>query len=198
MLALIGLGNPSSSHKNNRHNIGFMLIDSIVRYKNLGVYKNKFNAHIMNTQISSIPVILAKPQTFMNKSGMCVSQIMHFYKLETKNIVIFHDDIDLQLGKIKTKIGGSNGGHNGLKDIDEHIGNEYRRVRIGIGKPNGKAGVVEHVLKDFDEEEKVELISSGGTYIEIRKLGFKCKEVSSFTGSAEILNVPVPICSMGR
>ena len=155
MLALIGLGNPSSSHKNNRHNIGFMLIDSIVRYKNLGAYKNKFNAHIMNTQISSIPVILAKPQTFMNKSGMCVSQIMHFYKLETKNIVIFHDDIDLQLGKIKTKIGGSNGGHNGLKDIDEHIGNEYRRVRIGIGHPGEKSLVSDYVLGDFNKKDLI-------------------------------------------
>tara|TARA_B100002049_G_C15978160_1_gene331784 strand:- start:168 stop:752 length:585 start_codon:yes stop_codon:yes gene_type:complete len=155
MLALIGLGNPSSSHKNNRHNVGFMLIDSVVKYKNLGVYKNKFNAHIINTQISSVPIILVKPQTFMNRSGTCVSQIMHFYKLETKNIVVFHDDIDLQLGKIKTKIGGSNGGHNGLKDIDGHIGIEYRRVRIGIGHPGEKSLVNKYVLGDFNKKDLI-------------------------------------------
>ena len=153
MLVLVGLGNPETKHSLNRHNVGFMTIDRIVQEYNLGPYKNKFQSQIITKKINNKPIILTKPQTFMNLSGQSVSNIINFYKLKTENIIVIHDDLDLNIGNIKTKIGGSSGGHNGLKSIDSHIGQNYRRLRIGIGHPGDKNLVNNYVLGDFSTQE---------------------------------------------
>ena len=153
MLVLVGLGNPETKHSLNRHNVGFMTIDRIVQEYNLGPYINKFQSQIITKKINNKPIILTKPQTFMNLSGQSVSNIINFYKLKTENIIVLHDDLDLNIGNIKTKIGGSSGGHNGLKSIDSHIGQNYRRLRIGIGHPGDKNLVNNYVLGDFSTQE---------------------------------------------
>jgi len=153
MLVLVGLGNPETKHSLNRHNVGFMTIDRIVQEYNLGPYINKFQSQIITNKINNKPIILTKPHTFMNLSGQSVSNIINFYKLKTENIIVIHDDLDLNIGYIKTKIGGSSGGHNGLKSIDSHIGQNYRRLRIGIGHPGDKNLVNNYVLGDFSKQE---------------------------------------------
>jgi len=153
MLVLVGLGNPETKHSLNRHNVGFMTIDRIVQEYNLGPYINKFQSQIITNKINNKPIILTKPHTFMNLSGQSVSNIINFYKLKTENIIVIHDDLDLNIGYIKTKIGGSSGGHNGLKSIDSHIGQNYRRLRIGIGHPGDKNLVNNYVLGDFSTQE---------------------------------------------
>ena len=153
MLVLVGLGNPETKHSLNRHNVGFMTIDRIVQEYNLGPYINKFQSQIITKKINNKPIILTKPHTFMNLSGQSVSNIINFYKLKTENIIVLHDDLDLNIGNIKTKIGGSSGGHNGLKSIDSHIGQNYRRLRIGIGHPGDKNLVNNYVLGDFSKQE---------------------------------------------
>ena len=155
MLALVGLGNPSLNHKKNRHNVGFMFIDYIVRQNELGSFQKKFDSLIIQTKISSQPVLFIKPQTFMNRSGIAIAKIMRFYKLNMNNVIIFHDDLDINLGIVKTKIGGGNGGHNGLKSIDENIGKNYRRIRIGIDHPGKKELVNKHVLGNFKNVEDI-------------------------------------------
>ena len=155
MLALVGLGNPSLNHKKNRHNVGFMFIDYIVRQNELGSFQKKFDSLIIQTKIASKPILFIKPQTFMNRSGIALAKIMRFYKLNIENVIIFHDDLDISLGIVKTKIGGGNGGHNGLKSIDDNIGKNYRRIRIGIDHPGKKELVNKHVLGNFKNTEKI-------------------------------------------
>jgi PTH1 family peptidyl-tRNA hydrolase len=115
MLVLVGLGNPEAKYKLNRHNVGFMTIDSIVANYKLAPYKTKFQSQIITKKINDTPVIFSKPQTFMNLSGKSIGNILNFYKLKCENVIVIHDDLDLNLGTVKTKIGGSSGGHNGLK-----------------------------------------------------------------------------------
>ena len=155
MLALVGLGNPEEKYNNNRHNVGFMAIDHIVEKHKLGTFKTKFQSKIITKTLYDNPVIFLKPQTFMNLSGQSLNHLVNFYKLNTENIIIFHDDLDLKLGTIKAKIGGNNGGHNGLKNIDSHIGKNYKRIRVGIGHPGNKNLVNNYVLSDFSKQENI-------------------------------------------
>ena len=155
MLVLVGLGNPETKHSMNRHNVGFMAIDNIAEKHSFSVFKNKFQSHIAANQVNKHPILLVKPQNFMNLSGQSLSHIKKFYKLENKQIVVFHDDLDLSIGDIRTKIGGSSGGHNGLKSIDSHIGVNYTRLRIGIGHPGDKNLVNNYVLGDFNKDELI-------------------------------------------
>ena len=155
MLVLVGLGNPETKYSLNRHNVGFMTIDSLVENYKLGPYKTKFQSHIVTKNINNIPIIFAKPQTFMNLSGKSIGNILNFYKLKCENVIVIHDDLDLNLGTVKTKIGGSSGGHNGLKSLDSIIGKNYRRLRIGIGHPGDKTLVNNYVLGDFSKSENV-------------------------------------------
>ena len=155
MLVLVGLGNPESKYKLNRHNVGFMAIDSIVAKYKLAPYKTKFQSQIVTKKINDTPVIFSKPQTFMNLSGKSIGNILNFYKLKCENVIVIHDDLDLNLGIVKTKIGGSSGGHNGLKSLDSIIGKNYRRLRIGIGHPGDKTLVNNYVLGDFSKSENV-------------------------------------------
>ena len=155
MLVLVGLGNPEAKYKMNRHNVGFMTIDSIVANYKLAPYKTKFQSQIVTKKINDTPVIFSKPQTFMNLSGKSIGNILNFYKLKCENVIVIHDDLDLNLGTVKTKIGGSSGGHNGLKSLDSIIGKNYRRLRIGIGHPGDKTLVNNYVLGDFSKSENV-------------------------------------------
>ena len=155
MLVLVGLGNPEAKYKLNRHNVGFMTIDSIVANYKLAPYKTKFQSQIITKKINDTPVIFSKPQTFMNLSGKSIGNILNFYKLKCENVIVIHDDLDLNLGTVKTKIGGGSGGHNGLKSLDSIIGTNYRRLRIGIGHPGDKTLVNNYVLGDFSKSENV-------------------------------------------
>ena len=157
MLLFVGLGNPSPDNKNNRHNIGFKIIDAINQKYSLSEQKPKFKGLLTTGKIGDEKVFAIKPLTFMNNSGICIRELIEYFKIDPEDVIVFHDDLDINFGKIKTKFGGSSAGHNGIESLDKFIGKDYSRVRIGIGKPNGKSQVVDHVLKDFDDEEKIEL-----------------------------------------
>ena len=157
MILFVGLGNPSPDSENNRHNIGFKVIDAINQKFGLSKQKPKFKGLLTTGNIGNKKVYAIKPLTFKNNSGICIRELIEYFKIDPENIIVFHDDLDVDFGKIKAKFGGSSAGHNGIESIDKFIGKEYSRVRIGIGKPNGKSEVTDHVLKDFDEEEKQEL-----------------------------------------
>jgi peptidyl-tRNA hydrolase, PTH1 family len=149
MLLIAGLGNPGSQYAHNRHNIGFMAADAIVRRHNFGPWQKKFSGLISEGTLDGTKALVLKPQTFMNDSGRSVLAAMSFYKLELKDITIIYDELDLAAGKLRVKIGGGSGGHNGIKSIDQHCGKDYRRVRLGIGHPGSKEQVHNHVLGDF-------------------------------------------------
>ena len=157
MLLFVGLGNPTPDSENNRHNIGFKMIDAINQKFQLSKQKPKFKGLLTTGNIDGNKVYAIKPLTFMNNSGICIRELIEYFKIDSKDIIVFHDDLDIDFGKIKAKFSGSSAGHNGIESIDKFIGTEYSRVRIGIGKPKTKADVSDHVLKDFDDEEILEL-----------------------------------------
>ena len=150
MLLFSGLGNPGQKFKHNRHNIGFILIDEI---SNKCEFKKKFKGLFGENQIGQIKSYFLKPMTFMNLSGESLLEIKQFFKLKNENIFIIHDDLDLEIGKVKVKNGGSNAGHNGLESISSKIGNDYNRLRIGIGHPGKKDLVDKYVLSNFKSDE---------------------------------------------
>ena len=150
MLLFSGLGNPGQKFKHNRHNIGFILIDEI---SNKCEFKKKFKGLFGENQIGQIKSYFLKPMTFMNLSGESLLEIKQFFKLRNGNIFIIHDDLDLEIGKVKVKNGGSNAGHNGLESISSKIGNDYNRLRIGIGHPGQKDLVDKYVLSNFKSDE---------------------------------------------
>ena len=150
MLLFSGLGNPGQKFKHNRHNIGFILIDEI---SNKCEFKKKFKGLFGENQIGQIKSYFLKPMTFMNLSGESLLEIKQFFKLKNENIFIIHDDLDLEIGKVKVKNGGSNAGHNGLESISSKIGNDYNRLRIGIGHPGQKDLVDKYVLSNFESDE---------------------------------------------
>ncbi|HBK90219.1 MAG TPA: aminoacyl-tRNA hydrolase, partial [Parvularcula sp.] len=154
MLLIVGLGNPGEKYARHRHNVGFMAVDAIAGAHRFGPERKKFQGVIREGEIGGVKFLSLKPQTFMNDSGLSVGAAMRFYKIEPADVVVFHDELDLAPGKIKAKIGGGLAGHNGLKSIAEHIGEEFRRVRIGIGHPGDKARVTGHVLGDFSKADQ--------------------------------------------
>lgn len=150
MFLIVGLGNIGDKYHLTRHNVGFMVIDEIT--KNLttsNINKSNFNSTLLKSGYD----LFSKPTTYMNNSGLAVSSIKEYYKIDIENIIVIHDDLDLPFGTVKFKVGGGHGGHNGLRSIDSHIGKEYIRVRIGIGKPANKEDVANYVLSDFSKEE---------------------------------------------
>ena len=153
MLLLVGLGNPGEKYKRHRHNVGFMAVDAIADACGFGPARAKFQGEIREGEIGGRKALVLKPKTYMNESGQSVGAAMRFYKLAPADVVVFHDELDLAAGKIKAKQSGGNAGHNGLRSIDEHIGNEFRRVRIGIGHPGDKTRVTGHVLGDFSKSD---------------------------------------------
>ena len=154
MLLFVGLGNPTPDSENNRHNIGFKIIDSINKEFRLSKQKPKFKGLLTTGNISNKKIYAIKPLTFMNNSGICIRELIEYFKIDAENIIVFHDDLDVELGKIKTKFGGSSAGHNGIASIDKFIGKDYSRVRIGIGRPEQKSKVNNHVLEDFNDNEE--------------------------------------------
>lgn len=153
MLLLVGLGNPGEKHRRHRHNVGFMAIDAVADAHGFGPWRKKFQGEIREGDLGGDKAIALKPSTYMNDSGMSVGAAMRFYKLTPADVVVFHDELDLAAGKIRAKLGGGNAGHNGLRSIDEHIGADFRRVRIGIGHPGDKTRVTGHVLGDFAKSD---------------------------------------------
>src|SRR5499427_619814 len=153
MLLFVGLGNPGSNHVGNRHNIGFMVVQAIAKRHNIAPWRRRFQGVAVEGPIGSERVLLLLPGTYMNESGRAVAEAAHFYKLDLGQVVVFHDEIDLAPAKVRVKVGGGVAGHNGLRSITAHIGNDYKRVRIGIGKPDVKELVPMHVLGDFAKGE---------------------------------------------
>ena len=153
MLLFVGLGNPNPNSENNRHNVGFKIIDAINQKFKLSKQKPKFKGLLTTGNINDKKVYAIKPLTFMNNSGVCIRELIEYFKIDASDVIVFHDDLDIDFGKIKAKFGGSSAGHNGITSIDKFIGKEYSRIRIGIGKPITKSEIVDHVLNDFDEEE---------------------------------------------
>tara|TARA_B100000686_G_scaffold124591_1_gene132032 strand:+ start:247 stop:807 length:561 start_codon:yes stop_codon:yes gene_type:complete len=157
MLLFVGLGNPSPNSENNRHNIGFKIIDAINEKYGLSKQKPKFKGLLTTGNINNKKIYAIKPLTFMNNSGICIRELIEYFKIDAEDVIVFHDDLDVDFGKVKAKFGGTSAGHNGIESIDKFIGKDYSRVRIGIGKPATKTDVSEYVLKNFDEEEIKEL-----------------------------------------
>jgi len=157
MLLFVGLGNPTPDSENNRHNIGFKLIDALNKKFGLSKQKPKFKGLLTTGNIEDKKVYAIKPLTFMNNSGICIRELIEYFKIDAEDVIVFHDDLDIEFGKVKAKFSGSSAGHNGIESIDKFIGKDYSRVRIGIGRPKTKVGVSDHVLKDFDEDEVIEL-----------------------------------------
>ena len=154
MLLVVGLGNPGSEYADNRHNIGFMAVDAIHRAHGFSPYRGKFHGQLADGTVGGEKVLLLKPETYMNESGRAVQAAMAFYKIEPKDVIVLHDELDLAGGKLRIKRGGGHAGHNGLRSIHAHIGDAYARLRLGIGHPGDKDMVVGHVLKDFSKAER--------------------------------------------
>ena len=155
MLLIVGLGNPGAEYKNHRHNVGFMAVEAIARANGFSSWSRKFQGEISEGKLGTNKVLMLKPLTFMNVSGQSVAAAANFYKLTEADIIVIHDELDLDPGRCKVKTGGGNGGHNGLKSIDAHIGRDYKRLRIGIGHPGHKDRVTPHVLGDFSKADHV-------------------------------------------
>jgi PTH1 family peptidyl-tRNA hydrolase len=156
----VGLGNPGDKYEYNRHNIGFLAVDAIADTYGFPAYKKKFQGLMAEGHIEGEKVILLKPQTYMNNSGQSVGEAAKFYKIPLDRIAVFHDELDLGAGKIRTKKGGGNAGHNGLRSMDIHLNsNDYWRIRLGIGHPGDKAMVHNHVLSNFSKDELIWLKS---------------------------------------
>ena len=155
MLLFVGLGNPTPNSENNRHNVGFKIIDSINQKFGLSKQKPKFKGLLTTGSIGNKKVYAIKPLTFMNNSGICIRELIEYFKIDAEDVIVFHDDLDVEFGKIKAKFGGSSAGHNGIASIDKFIGKDYSRVRIGIGKPKGNTEIADYVLQNFDEDEVI-------------------------------------------
>ena len=157
MILFVGLGNPTPDSHDNRHNIGFKIIDAINQKFGLSKQKPKFKGLLTTGNISNKKVYAIKPLTFMNNSGICIRELIEYFKINAEDVIVFHDDLDIDFTKIKAKFGGSSAGHNGIASIDKFIGKEYSRVRVGIGKPDKKVEASDFVLANFTDEEKEKL-----------------------------------------
>ena len=155
MILFVGLGNPTPDSENNRHNVGFKIIDAINKKFSLSKQKPKFKGLLTTGNIEGKKVYAIKPLTFMNNSGICIRELLEYFKFDVENVIVFHDDLDVEFGKIKTKFGGSSAGHNGVASIDKFIGKDYSRVRIGIGKPKAPIEISDYVLQNFDNDELI-------------------------------------------
>jgi peptidyl-tRNA hydrolase, PTH1 family len=154
MFLFVGLGNPGSKYQNNRHNVGFMAVDEIVRRHSFSTWRKKFHADMADGTLDGERVIILKPQTFMNDSGRAVGEAMRFHDVPLDKIYVFYDELDLEQGKVRVKQGGGAAGHNGIRSIINHIGADFKRVRIGIGHPGAKELVQLHVLGDFAKSDR--------------------------------------------
>ena len=165
MLLLVGLGNTDPNNSNNRHNVGFSAIDAINEKFKLSKQKPKFKGLLTTGNINEHKVFAIKPLTFMNSSGICIKELIEYFKIDVKDVFVFHDDMDIDIGKVKVKFGGRNAGHNGIDSIDKNIGKNYSRVRIGIGRPKKNSTGADHFLENFSNDEKgnVEMVTKNIT-----------------------------------
>ena len=154
MRLFVGLGNPGTKYQGNRHNIGFMVVDQIARRHGFAPWRRRFQGETSEGTLDRERVVLLKPATYMNESGNAVQEAANFFKLGESDVAVFHDEIELPPAKVRVKVGGGIAGHNGLRSISAHIGNEYRRVRLGIGHPGVKELVHSHVLSDFAKSDR--------------------------------------------
>jgi PTH1 family peptidyl-tRNA hydrolase len=154
----VGLGNPGPKYAMHRHNVGFMAVDVMAEMHGFGPVQKKFQGWLQEGRIGAAKVLLLKPATFMNESGRSVAEALRFYKLDMETLTVFHDELDLAPFKVKVKTGGGTAGHNGLRSIDQHLGPDFRRVRIGIGHPGHKDRVTPHVLGNFAKAEEKPLV----------------------------------------
>ena len=154
MRLFVGLGNPGTRHAGNRHNVGFMAVDAIARHHRIAPWRRRFQGMAAEGAIGAERVLILKPETYMNESGRAAAEAARFYKVELEDIVVFHDELDLPPAKLRVKTGGGIAGHNGLRSLSAHVGNDYRRVRIGIGHPGVKELVYPYVLSDFAKSER--------------------------------------------
>lgn len=154
MQLIVGLGNPGDKYAGNRHNIGFMAVEAIARRHGFGPFRQKFQGLVSEGTIAGEKVLLLLPQTYMNNSGDSVQAAASFYKLGPSDVIVIYDELDLAPGKVRIKVGGGNGGHNGLRSIDPRLGAGYKRVRLGIGHPGSKDAVIHHVLADFAKADR--------------------------------------------
>ncbi len=175
MIVLVGLGNPGEKYARHRHNVGFMAVDAIGDAHGFGPARTKFNAEIregfLDGDSGRVKALIVKPQTFMNESGLAVRKVADFYKLEPQDFVVFYDELDLVSGKLRIKTGGGAAGHNGIRSIDAHLGNGFRRVRIGIDHPGDRSKVTGHVLGNFAKADQewlalmLDAIASAAPYL---------------------------------
>jgi PTH1 family peptidyl-tRNA hydrolase len=154
MLLFVGLGNPGAKYQGNRHNVGFMVVDEIARRHGFQPWRRRFQGETAEGTLERERVVLLKPMTFMNDSGQAVQEALRFFKLAPAGITVFHDEIELPPAKVRVKVGGGIAGHNGLRSISAHVGNDYSRVRLGVGHPGIKELVHGHVLNDFAKDER--------------------------------------------
>jgi peptidyl-tRNA hydrolase, PTH1 family len=153
MLIIAGLGNPGREYAKNRHNVGYMAADAIAAAQDFPPFRKKFQGEASEGTIAGERVLLLKPTTYMNESGRSVGEALRFHKLAIEDVIVIHDELDLAPGKVKVKRGGGNAGHNGLRSISGLVGNDYRRVRVGIGHPGNKSLVLDSVLGDFAKDD---------------------------------------------
>jgi peptidyl-tRNA hydrolase, PTH1 family len=192
MLLFVGLGNPGAKYAGNRHNIGFMAVDEIVRRHSFSAWRKKFNSDLAEGNLGGEKVLVLKPQTYMNESGRAVGEAVRFHNIPLANVYVFYDELDLEPGKMRVKLGGGAAGHNGIRSIAAHITPEFKRVRLGIGHPGDKDLVMPHVLGDFaklDREWLPKLLEGIANQIEILAMGQDEKFQSKV---ALVLNPPRP------
>lgn len=154
MILLVGLGNPGGRYARNRHNIGFMALDRIASRQGFGPWRSRFQGLTSEGSLGGVKTMLLKPETFMNLSGQSVAEAARFLRIDLSDIAVLHDELDVAPAKVRLKIGGGNAGHNGLRSITAHMGNDYKRVRLGIGHPGDKNMVSSYVLNDFAKSEE--------------------------------------------
>ena len=192
MLLLVGLGNPGAEYAKNRHNIGFMALDAIAERFSFSPFRKKFQGQIAEGAIAGEKVLALKPETFMNDSGRCVAAAATFYKIPAADIIILHDEIDLECAKVRVKRGGGHAGHNGLRSIHAHIGPDYGRVRLGVGHPGDKDKVTGHVLKDFAKGDAAWLEKVLNALSEHAGLLIEGKDSDLMSKLADAVNPPRP------
>jgi peptidyl-tRNA hydrolase, PTH1 family len=159
MFLFVGLGNPGARYASNRHNVGFMAVDVMAAAHHFGPWKKKFHGEISEGKLGGEKVLLLKPQTFMNESGRSVGEALRFHDVELDHVLVFYDELDLEAGKVRVKVGGGAAGHNGIRSIAAHVTPDFKRVRLGIGHPGVKEMVMPHVLGDFAKSDKNWLVA---------------------------------------
>ena len=187
----VGLGNPGSSYAKNRHNVGFMALDYLAEAYRFADWRQTKPAAETSGLVGTTKIRLLKPLSYMNRSGLPVAQMAKYYDIAPENILVFHDDIDLGAGKIRVKQGGGHGGHNGLRDIDRHIGKEYWRVRIGVGRPDGRQDVDKWVLSDFTKQEQTDWLDALLAAITSEAVRLSDRDMAGFA-SRVAMRAPAP------